>query len=469
MPTGDAGVFDIGEKFESDIISNYYHSFDSGLLIRATKGLYNVTKIFDGNESTGINEVMSGHNSITWRLIFPDSLFVNNITIKPTFGGGTSNYDIQVSIFSSVLLAHNSVSTEKTLNVNCSITHLSLTIYEKGINQFYFNDVLINFTFNLTDLNSVNQALNILQNSINSLQNQINNLTNQFNKFNNLIVELNNSIGNIDQTQKKVLENITNLWNKYQQLNESIMDQYKKIESLNIYTQENITNLRTNYNQLNNSLIDLYNKIENMNLTTYNNITQLENDLLLIQNNITEIQKDLNNISIDINKLPEFQSQIDQATFNINNLNENITEIKTTMPSEYDDIKLVNRIIQLESENSNLKTEILNNTAEIELLTSELEKIKTTDKEKVIEKKADNTIGYSAILVGILGIVIAILAIALLFKKIGKPPEPPNEELRKPGTPEQQVIPETETTTQEQIQKTQVQETPQMQQQQGIG
>ena len=108
--------------------------------------------------------------------------------------------------------------------------------------------------------------------------------------------------------------------------------------------------------------------------------------------------------------------------------------VTTSISAEYDDTKLDSRIFQLESENLMLKREIENKTQEINQLTleienhtteiekinSELDELKPTEKEKIIEKEADNTFSISAIILGMLGVIIAIAAIGILFKKIRK-------------------------------------------------
>jgi hypothetical protein len=478
LPTVNAVNFDVGNRVsESDLEGSIrkWYTFDSGAMIGTNPDYIDyVQKIFDGNESTGIDyNFGSGHNRMLIYLVFPFPFNISNITFKPTFKGNSSEYVASGNLLiyaRGVEIWFNVPNfVNKTIQLNFKVDTIRLWLDSNGTNHFSFNDVIINYTHRITDINESLIVMQNVLNSVNLLNNKFIYLSSQLSIAINRINNINNTVFNLNQIQQQISENISKLWTTYQLLNNSIVKFYNEFKNLNSSTFENITKLWVTYNQLNNSVTKLYKKVENINSTIYNNITLLENDLFIIQNEIIDFQLNLTNLLEDVNKIPEIQNQIDQTTFNINNLNENITEIKNTMPSEYDETTLVNRIIQLESENNNLKSEIFNNTAEIELLTSELEKIKTTDKEKVIEKEADNTVSYSAILLGILGIVIAILAITLLFKKLGKPPEPPIEEPRTEETPEQQPIPETETTTQEQIQETAIQETPQIEQQQGIG
>jgi hypothetical protein len=477
LPSVNALTLEIGTKIsESDktYFDSQFSYYDSGCVVHTESDFSNdVQLLFDNNASTGINKNYGpGHNWMMIFVFFPYPYYVNNITVKPMFGGNVTNYTL--SAFSSGPLLDSfcvDLGVQKTFIINCKITGIRFWLDNKGTNQFNCNDVIINYTPRPTDVNESILTVNSLVSLVNSLQNKTTNLTNQISMINNRITELNNSDQNFNKVQQDIMENITKLWVFNIQLNESITNLLEQFKSFNVSIQKNITNLWATYNRLNHSMLNLYNEIEHYNFTTLQNFTQLENDIILIQNDVNNLLQDLNNLSEDVDTLPEIQDLINQTTFEINNLNTNITEIKNTMPAEYDETVLQNRIIQLELENTILKNEIFNNTAEIELITSELEKIKTTDNEKVIEKKADNTISYSAILLGILGIVIAVLAIGLLFKKMGKPPEPPTKEPRTGETPEQHDIPETETISQEQIQEiseTQVQESTQMQQQ-GIG
>ncbi|UCE36670.1 MAG: hypothetical protein JSW00_14300 [Thermoplasmata archaeon] len=67
---------------------------------------------------------------------------------------------------------------------------------------------------------------------------------------------------------------------------------------------------------------------------------------------------------------------------------------------------LNNSVLQLESENAALKEEIQNLTTEIEIL-------------KSTEKQPDNNLVYTAIILGILGIILALAALISISKKFG--------------------------------------------------
>lgn len=365
LPGVNAEIFDIGEEVDSDLEMYKFHAFTSGAYIRADEHEVNLSHlIFDGNLSTGVDQNVID-NLLSFRLMFIYPLFVNNITIKPKFGNGSSNYSLSVLIYSSSFSPEISGGEEKFLQINGFINGVSLDIYPNGTDQFYFNDVIINYTPGPTNLTGVITAINILTNTVNSLQNQINNLNQQ-------IDTMNNTINSLNQNQLQILENITTL--------------------------------QSNYNQLNNSLMDLFYEIENLNITTNENITQLKDDLTSIDSNINDIYQSLDDLNTNVTELSEIQNLINQTTQDILYLNENITDIKNTMPSEYDDAALMSRVFQLESDNAALSNQIQN-------LTEEMDNLKD-DKDET-----DDFVPLGAFVLGILGILIAIMAVILATRK----------------------------------------------------
>ncbi|MCK5562173.1 MAG: hypothetical protein KAJ51_16360, partial [Thermoplasmata archaeon] len=309
--SANALTFDVGTKVsESDFPDeDKWHYFNSGCMVRARPEYINYTTlIFDGNKSTGIDHYFGADSKYGYMNIYIDFPFpfnVSNITIKSAFNGSFAKG--YLSVYFGVYSSSQSwqIPINKTLQINGRVRGLHLQLHNDGTNHFYFNDIIINYTINLTDLSSINQALNILQNSINSIQNQINNLANQFNELNNLIIELNNSIADINYTRQLILENITNLW--------------------------------TVCNGLNNTIQKFKIDINNLNSTIYQNITQLESNLIIIEKDINNIQKNIENLTLDIDQLPVLKDQINKTINDILNLNQNLTLLQESIPDEYDD------------------------------------------------------------------------------------------------------------------------------------
>jgi hypothetical protein len=292
LPVANAEVFDIGEIVESDA---YRPPFTSGVSVY---GEYvNATEIFDGDLSTGIDyENDSWVGGMFFELYFSYPIFVNNITVKSSFGGGKSSYHLELSLNEGQMYFGQNLNDDILLSLNCSINYLLLIISSNGTGHVYFNDVIISYTPSASNLEG--------------LQVQIDDITQQLYLLNNNINELNNSIYEINQTQEQIIENITNLYSAYNQLNDSFANFFTEIAYLN------------------------------------------------------------------------------------------------------------NSVFQLESENTILKEEIQN-------LTTRVDNLESTEKEIIIEKDPDNKLVYAALGSGILGIIIALVAIILISRKL-KSQEPSN-------------------------------------------
>ncbi len=447
--SADAVTFDIGTKIsesDSTYFNDQFYYYSSGSTLHTHMDYEDdIQLLFDNNTSTGINKNYGPGHSAMWIFVFfPYPYYVSNITVKPIFSGKATNYTL--SIFCSGPLLDSfgvNMNVQKKFHVNCTITGIRLLLDNDGTNHFYFNDVIINYTINLTDLNSVNQALNILQNSINFLQTQINDLNAEIIELRNFVMELNNTINsindtinNLNQTQKQILENLTTLWTIYKGLNSS-------------------------FNQLKN-------EIDNLNGSIYQNITQLENAIVIIEQDIKGIQNNIGNLTLDTNQIPGLQDQINKTINDLNNLNNNLTALSDSIPSAYDDTTLSTRVIQLESENANHKLEIDNLTSEIDTLTAEIsdlnleldnlksdfDELQDKDDEEDDDGDEDiNALAYGGIGLGILGIIIALAAIGMLLKK-KSPPKMPTKAREEPI---QQVITEQPQITETAVQTTEAQ------------
>jgi predicted nuclease with TOPRIM domain len=379
IPCVNAEIFDVGTKVaESDFPEkDRWYYFDSGSMVQTRAEYINyTTSIFDGNESTGIDHYFGSDPNYGYMDIyidFPYPLNVSNITIKSVFNGNSTRGYFKVYFGVKSTGISWEINQNKTIQINGSVRGVHLQLNSNSTNHFYFRDVIINYTPSPSDLTDVIAALDILINTVNSLQNQINNLNQQ-------IDQMNNTINSLNQSQLQILENLTTL--------------------------------QSNYNQMNNSLISLFNEIENLNITTNENITSLQNDLNSINMNINDIYRSLDDLTTNVTELTVLEDLISQTTQEIQYLDENITEIRNTLPSEYDDTTVTTRIFQLESENAALNNDIHNLTEKIENLENEMD-------------EPEDFIPLGAFVMGILGILIAIIAVALATRK--REPEKPSE------------------------------------------
>ena len=80
--------------------------------------------------------------------------------------------------------------------------------------------------------------------------------------------------------------------------------------------------------------------------------------------------------------IPEIQNQMDQNTFDIFNINDNLTKLQESIPSAYNDTSMQNKIFTLETENADLKTEISDLNTEMDNLKSEIDTLKEEDDEE---------------------------------------------------------------------------------------
>jgi chaperonin cofactor prefoldin len=189
MPSANAEIFDIGEEMDSDLksLGRNYHPYTSGAILFGSDFQNNLTSlIFDGNLSTGI-EITNTTSSIRFWIQFPMPLFVTNITFKPYFANGSSNYSVVIYMCDRyadyIYLWHEDTNGEQTSQLNCYIDSIDVRIDRNGTDKFYFNDVIINYiSTNQTD---VSTSIDFLSNTVNSLQNQINNLNQNITEIKN--------------------------------------------------------------------------------------------------------------------------------------------------------------------------------------------------------------------------------------------------------------------------------------------
>ena len=92
LPTSSAEIFKIGNKVsETDPTQNgnKFYYYDSGCILDSYDKYENsAIKIFDGNTSTGVAKFFGYHfYGIDFYILFTSPLLINNITVKPNFGG----------------------------------------------------------------------------------------------------------------------------------------------------------------------------------------------------------------------------------------------------------------------------------------------------------------------------------------------------------------------------------------------
>lgn len=174
-----------------------------------------------------------------------------------------------------------------------------------------------------------------------------------------------------------------------------------------------LTGFQNQIDNLNSQITLLVDELNEMN-TTINTLDQIQ---LQVLENMTSIQEGLNTINQDIdtlynsmdrltsnvtelNQLQELVGQLEQDTLS---LQEYISEIEGNLPSEYNDTALNTRVLQLESENAALEKDIQELTKKVESL----------------EDEPEDFPALGAYTVGILGILIAIIALVMASRKTG--------------------------------------------------
>jgi uncharacterized small protein (DUF1192 family) len=208
LPSANAEVFDVGTKVSEsdlDLRDRKLVYFDSGTTVYTEPDyIDHIASIFDGDESTGLNHFFGSGHEVMWiELIFPLNLNVSTIEIKPTFGGGVSNYSLYVNsngIWSPWFAQKN--DTQMTFQINCELSGIWLELDNGGTNHFYFNDVIINYTLNdsiQNQIDSINAMINQLNNEIDQLNSEIENSSSeeQINNLVNQITVLSSTIANL--------------------------------------------------------------------------------------------------------------------------------------------------------------------------------------------------------------------------------------------------------------------------------
>jgi predicted nucleic acid-binding Zn-ribbon protein len=284
LPTSSAETFKIGkiisESDENYAVNQKLYYFDSGVVLSVKTNYSNyIPLIFDGNVSTGIDKDFKTNEPVlTLVIYFPNPLFVNNITVKPQFGGNISQFEFLVRYKGTgVFLAHD-LKVEKEFNINCLLDGIDIQIADinfsisKITGHFCLNDVIIEYT------PSINNSENI--------QNQINKINLDISSIKEDIIILKSDI--ID-----IKTNVTNIKNNLpSEYNDSALQ--KQINNL---TQQ-INSLKENLTMINQSIPIAYNDS-----TLKSNIFDLESENIFLDQKIGNLTIKLENLTTQINKL----------------------------------------------------------------------------------------------------------------------------------------------------------------------
>ena len=149
---------------------------------------------------------------------------------------------------------------------------------------------------------------------------------------------------------------------------------------------------------------------------SFSNIDEIRDQINYLTAQFNLLNTRINELNNTINELNQTQDILE----NVTNLLATYNQLNESFTNFIDEIETLNtRVLQLETENAALKLDVENLTTEIINLTSEIENIKSTERERIIEKQPDNALVYAAFISGILGIILALVAIILISKKSG--------------------------------------------------
>jgi uncharacterized coiled-coil DUF342 family protein len=330
-----------------------------------------------------------------------------NITINVTdfFNGGPlptdNNYDIQIGVY---------YASSSSGNGNCHSYALECRVW--AVASF---DQLVSIYIGLNDngglATSLHYVINVtptLPDPIKGFQDQINELTNNYTEMQNQIQNLteqvdrlNSTISSLNDTQMQILENVTDLWMQYDHIHELAHELQEAVDNINLTPFENLSQ----------------------------NITRLEKNITKNMADIEDILNQIDDLSEDKVKLKAVQDQLNDTLKDIAAINGNITQIKNTMPDEYNDVVLKNKINQLETNNTALKSQNTQQSTDITLLKGDNAKLNGKNKEMSDNINAlQQNNNWMMILLGIM-IIVQLIGLALIFSRRSKPQKDDEAEL----------------------------------------
>jgi predicted nucleic acid-binding Zn-ribbon protein len=368
LPTVNAKTFDIGDRRETDLGCYIYSSGAYGFTLLPD----NITKIFDGNLSTGINFKKGSLIKFDIDFYFGHPLFVNNITVKPSFGGNASNYWLHIHLNDYYAFYYQNVSGEMKIHVNVTVERIYFGLMPNATDYYNFNDVIINYT-PTPDPNNLYE----LQLNVQNLDQKFQNINNDLTKIENDIINLGDNI-----TELKKISPPKNNGTEY---NDTLLK--TQIDKLF----QDINFLRTTIQKINDSLPEEY------------------DDTLL-------------------------KSQIIDLSTEIMSLSETMARINSSIPEMYNDSALKSNVYDLGTENvlllqklGNLSFRIDNLTTELDSLYSDVQDLQATsgitEGESGAEKDSEMYQYTTNIIFGIIIIVLLLVIFGIsmiVFKNRGE-------------------------------------------------
>jgi hypothetical protein len=294
LPTTEAEIFKIGNKVsETDptAYGNKFYYYDSDCILDSYDNYESsAIKIFDGNTSTGVAKFFGYHfNQITFSILFTSPLFINNITVKPNFGGDASIYYFVVIFHGNGLSLADDTDKEKTFKINGFIDEIQLNVYEKTVElsnvsknytgYMYFNDVIIEYRPPSDPLEDLQSQINVLSTNINTIENDILMIKKDISniKSNITLIEDTMPLEYNDSALKGQIKNLTEELNSLKEnlneINKSIPKRYNdsviksnifNIEAENIFLQQKIGNLTIRIENLTTKLEKLSSDVQNL-------------------------------------------------------------------------------------------------------------------------------------------------------------------------------------------------------------
>jgi uncharacterized protein YoxC len=129
-------------------------------------------------------------------------------------------------------------------------------------------------------------------------------------------------------------------------------------------------------------------------------LSWVEANLTMLKDEIAAMRGELDGLAVIEDDINDLDARLSLLANDTGDLQQNLTAVWAAMPSPYDDDPLLERVSQLEEWN--------------ELLRAEVDQLKE-DQDNRMQAKTDTGVVYTALLVGVLGLVVGVAA--LLYRK----------------------------------------------------